>query len=45
MHKSKWNNSKPSFKNKCKNYLEYLKHLFKDNQPLGELYETVSLSF
>ncbi len=41
VHKSKWNNSKPSlncFKNECKKYLESLKHLSKDNQPLGELY-------
>ncbi len=44
MHKSTWNNSKPSL-NCFKNVLEYLKHLSKDNQPLGELYETVFLSF
>ncbi len=50
VHKSKWNNSKPSlnyFKNECKKYLESLKHLSKDNQSLGELYKSMyeSLSF
>ncbi len=44
MHKSNWNNSKHSlncFKNECKKYLESLKNVSKNNQPLGDLYETV----